>query len=277
MIDKRLGYVAAISLTAAAATAIVLTPRDSISLALGMNRASLPADEQIAVPAAYRSEVDAGIAAEWFRPNRCSYGNGLLTVALGSARVSISPLDVERVQMRWSETWTQDHSGDVILHKASGCADRPLEAQALLTKPLGSFDNGIQLWPAKASKREIDSYVSQLADLRTGLACYVDQGLRLCQDPSATDRDSGASFYVFTDDAARVLPSGAPWNLRCHAATGRFDVAHPTPLSDVECQIADLATTGFNYAAKVYDGAMMNSQRFNRLNTEMRDRLATLR
>lgn len=277
MIDKRLGYVAAIALCAAAATAYVISPRDSISLALGMGRASLPANEQLLVPAALRTADGAGIGGEWFNPSRCTYGNGLLAVSIGGTKITISPLDVDRLDLAWNDTWTQDTHRDVVLHKASGCGDRPVVARALTTKPLGSFQNGVMLWAATAKKRDVETYVAKLAEIRTGTQCYVDQGLRLCDDPTVEDQDDGASFYAFTDDPSKVLPSGAPWNLRCHAANGRFSPASPQPLSNVECQIADLTTSGYNYMAKVYDRTMMNAYRFATLNTEIRARLDSMR
>ena len=277
MIDKRLGYVAAIALCAAAATAYVIAPRDSISLALGMGRTSLPPNEQQLVPATYRTEEGAAIGADWFRPNRCSYGNGLLAVSLGGTKVTISPLDVDHIDLAWNETWTQDTAREVVLHKTSGCGERPVIARTLATKPLGSFQNGIVLWTAHAKKRDVETYVSKLTEIRTGAQCYVEQGLRLCADPTAENRDGGAAFYAFTDDASKLLPSGAPWNLRCQAATGKFDPNSPRPLVNVECQLADIAPSGYNYMAKIYDRTMIGGYRFGELNNEIRARLESFR
>jgi hypothetical protein len=277
MIDQRLGYVAAIALAAAAATGYILAPRDSISLALGMGRTSLPVEDQLKIPARYHSDNGVAIGAGWFQANRCTYGNGMLALKLGDTKLTISPYDVDRIELDWSQTWTQDRSADVILHKTSGCGDRPVVARTLATKAMGTFDNGIILWAANMSKRDVETYVSKLADIRTGAQCYVEQGLRLCDDPTVEDTDGGASFYAFIDDPERKLASGAPWNLRCHAQRGVFNPSKPGPLTNVECQIADISATGYNYMAKVYDSSMMNAYRFTQLNTDMKTRLETLR
>lgn len=274
MIDKRLGYIAVIALTAAGLTALVLAPRDSVSLALGMGRTALPVDQQITVTALGHSDAGVAIDAGWFDASRCKTGNGMVSVKIGDGSFALSRYDVAQIDLDWRETWSQAHTQSVVLHRESGCAEKPIVARSLRTVSQGSFPEGMVVWPSKTTKRENSAYVDKIKDLKNSAECYADRDVRICRDPEAPDDMSGVGFYAFVDDAD--LPSGAPANLRCRAEAGRVDHDAPQPLRGLTCQIADIDPDGFSFSTQVKSASMFNAYQFKQWMREIRQNLSNI-
>ncbi len=257
MIDRRLAYISAIAFAAAGATSLVMMPQDSISLALGMGRSALAPDQKIDVPVLSKGDVAAGIGGGWFDPRRCRQAsNGMIRMEIGGRPFSVSPYDVAQIDLAWDETWTQSHDGPVVLHRESGCPERPLVARSLRTVAQGSFNEGVMVWPTKTTKREYNDYVERLDSIRVAENCYTERDVRICRDPDAKPTETGGGFYAFPE--APAFSSGAPVNVRCHAAGGHLDRNRPEPLRDVSCQIADLSPDGYVFSAVVRNGTMFD-------------------
>jgi hypothetical protein len=198
----------------------------------------------------------------------------LVNVEIGTRTFSVSPYDLAQVDLDWNETWSQSHDGPIVLHRESGCPERPLVARSFKTTAQGSFEQGVMVWPTKTTKREFSDYVDRLGTIRAGGQCYTERDVRICRDPDATASDTGGGFYAFPDEPD--FASGAPVNVRCLANGGRIDPERPEPPRDIRCQIADLDPNGFVFSAVVQDRTMFDQYRVKQWIKEARQSLKTI-